>query len=223
MVGLILFFQINIPINNPSFENWIDSTTPEDWIVEHPQALPVLQEEDTVFDGIYSVKIKRASKTTSYTSALLQWVPVDYPGYLYKIEFYIFDNDTNVRGRIYCTWCDADSNSLGNSFASSYSQNSPDWQMLVAEEEAPTDAALIKLTLRIYLEPNSSDSTGVLFYDALNGLEIKENKINMSFIPDKNSKLFRAYDILGRKNKKGKIVFIKTEKGITHKIIRIRK
>ncbi|MEN3043599.1 MAG: hypothetical protein ABDH37_00075 [Candidatus Hydrothermales bacterium] len=214
MWALILITQINLVIKNADFESWQDTTKPSDWSVSHPTALPVYKEKNIIKVGLHSVKIERASKTTNYTEALVQFVPVIGTGLNHKIIFYIYDNDPDVRGRVYCTWCKSDSTSLGNYFYSSYSIDMSSWQELIAEEVSPTDASLIKLSLRIYLQPNSTDSLGYVFYDSGFGLEIEEKKKIEHIKVGKNEDVF--YDIIGRKNKRGKIIF---KKGIENKKI----
>ncbi|MEO0279358.1 MAG: hypothetical protein ABIN21_00600 [candidate division WOR-3 bacterium] len=215
----ILIAQINLTIKNPSFENWIDTTTPEDWSVNHPVALPVYKERNTVNNGNYSIKVERASKVTSFTDALEQFIPVDYQGLNYKIKFFVFDNDPDVRGRIYCTWCAQDSSSLNDYFFSSYSTDSPFWQELIAEEVAPSGAFWIKLTLRIYLQTGSTDSLGFIFYDNGIGLEINEKtKIDFTKSYEKKDKIF--YDILGRRNEKARIIFLKGKEN--KKVLKIK-
>jgi len=220
MIILLITSQIYLNITNPDFESWIDSLHPYGWKVEHPIALPVYKESDTIFSGNYSVKVVRASKTTSNTPALSQWIEVQYPGMEYKFTGYIFDNDPDVYGRITLSWYKAqggDTVYLYRYALSSPSYNQALWQELSVSDIAPDTANLVKLFLRIYLATNSSDSLGHVFYDFLIGLEIKE-KIGIK----KLNPIFEKgiYDISGRKNNKGRILFIKKEE--TRKVIRIK-
>ncbi len=218
---LLLISQIYINIINPDFENWVDSLTPEGWIIGHPVALPVYRESDTIFSGTKSVKVVRASKTTSFTDALSQWILVDYPGMEYKFKGYIFDNDPDVYGRVTISWYKiqgVDTVYLNDYALSSPSYNQDTWQELSLSDIAPDSADLVKFFLRIYLDVNSLDSLGHVFYDMVTGLEIKEKTqiLKASSLNIKKS----IYDISGRKNKKGRILFIKGEK--VGKIIKIK-
>ena len=222
MIILFLAAQIYLNITNPDFENWVDSTTPEGWMVMHPLSLPVYKEPDTNFSGIYSIKVVRASKTTSNTEALSQWITVDYPGMEYKFTGYIFDNDPDVYGRITVSWYQIQG--VDTVYLSAYARSSPSynqntWQELSVSDAAPDTADLVKLSLRIYRDANSSDSLGHTFYDLITGLEIKEKSEITKANPALDIKK-GTYDISGRKNKKGRILFIRKEK--TKKIIRIK-
>ncbi|MEN3045373.1 MAG: hypothetical protein ABDH49_00070 [Candidatus Hydrothermales bacterium] len=219
MWALILVVQISLNIKNADFENWVDTTTPVDWVVSHPAALPVYKEKSLVRTGGHSVKVERASKTTNYTEALVQFVPIADLGLNHKIIFYIYDNDPDVRGRVHCTWCKSDSTSLSDYFFSSYSSDLASWQELLAEEVPPTGARFIKLTLRIYLQTGSTDSLGYVFFDSGFGLKVEEREKTQFLNFEKNNKE-AFFDITGRKNRQGKIVF---KRGVrSQKILKIR-
>ncbi len=219
MIYFILIFQI---LTNNDFEEWDTLLTPVGWEILHPTALPVSRESDTVFSGLYSVKIERASPTTSLKEALQQWVNVNFPGYEYHFKIYIFDNDPDVYGWFSVSWYKVtatDTVYLFDYALSPKSQDADTWQILEAIDIAPDTAGLLKFTLKIYLDTLSViDSIGYVIYDYSFATDIQE-KIN---IRAERKKVFKKgiYDILGRKTKKGRILFIIDEK--REKVIKIK-
>ncbi len=212
---IIFFINQNLLIN-PGFEEWIGDSI-FGWKIAHPYALPILKEEDTVYQGNFSIKIKRQSATTILTDALISdTVPIT-GGTYYYIGAYVWDNDTNVYARVQVSW-------YKNGSYLTYgltppSQDMNGWQILYAQKLSPDTANQAIVKIKIYAV-DTFPRQGFYFCDYAflsTSFRIKErNRIIFSKEDSKKLKDCLIFNIIGQRinierSKKG-AYFIKEKK-----------
>ncbi len=199
----ILFFILNQNLLiNPSFEEWIGDSI-WGWKIAHPFALPVLKEEDTVYHGNFSIKIKRQSATTTLTDALISDTVSITGGTYYYIGAYIFDNDTNIYAKVQVNWY---KNGIYLTYGiTSSSQNINGWQLLYAQKLAPDTANQAIIKIKIY-PVDTLQRTGSYFCDyAFLSIEFKINEGKETIFSKKNIKELKGYKIFNISGQKTQI------------------
>lgn len=205
---LILFFINQNLIINPGFENWIGDSI-VGWKIAHPIALPVLKEEDTVYQGNFSVKIKRQISTTTLKEALVSDTVSITGGIYYYIGAYVWDNDPNVYARVQVNWYK--NGSYLTYGLTPQSQDMNGWQLIWAQRLSPDTANQAIIKINIY-PVDTLPRQGFYFCDYVflsTTFEIKEES---KIILTKNIKewvKYKTFDVTG-----GKISFQKNKDGI---------
>lgn len=138
------FSQTNLLLN-PGFEDWVGGQ-PDYWDVQ--SGITVTQEWDTVHGGDYSAQVDYP-QGQSGSRRLRQAVAVN-AGQDYLGSFWVYDNEEEVRSRIWISWRDADSNHISG-VGSPYSVDQEGWQQLwTGIEAAPDSAVTAWFDLRVY-------------------------------------------------------------------------
>lgn len=164
LLSLILFFSVpavmtgqNLMLNG-DLENWPSATSPEGW----DKAENIFQESVNVLNGASSARHESADGTQDFQ----QVVEGIIPGTNYTISYNFLDNDPAARTRIWSYWLSGD-NTLTNDEEilrpSTYSEDSPDWQLWEAELTAPPTADAFRFEVRVYKQDGIPG--GSVYYD----------------------------------------------------------
>ncbi|MDH4210066.1 MAG: hypothetical protein OEV79_01275 [candidate division WOR-3 bacterium] len=155
-VVLSLAYSQNM-LQNPGFETW-SGGMPEYWIKSDSVAL--FQEDVTVYAGNFSAKDSFFS-TTAGNAELYQGMHAQ-PNTLYRISFWVHDNDPAGRARGGVQWFS------GGVYVSSewpnfYTVDSPSWQLWTSDlAVSPSNADSVRFVIRGY--DVGTPWTGAIFY-----------------------------------------------------------
>jgi phosphatidylserine/phosphatidylglycerophosphate/cardiolipin synthase-like enzyme len=151
-------------LQNPSFESWIDDSTPSAWQVETRSRTGVVRELDTVHSGVSSCRMVRRVAGTGNNSGLAQRVAVT-PDAEYIIHACCWDDSDQVSAGLSVSWRAADSSYISSSGVT-HSLDSSGWQTIEDSVHAPAGAAFGDFLLRTYGAGGASPGNRVLVDDA---------------------------------------------------------
>lgn len=146
---------------NGGFESWDSDTQPTGWNI----AEFIDQESDIVRSGDYSA---RHTAPGSSNRKLQQVIDDIVPGTSYTLQMHFLDNDPSARMRLWSYWLEDGSIITGDPDEdvlrpTTYSTDSPDWQVYTAEVTAPSNADAFRFEVRIYAQDGSGG--GYIYYD----------------------------------------------------------
>lgn len=163
---LFRFSSANLLLN-PTFDSWIDDSTPSDWVVEYRVYAGVFQETGTVHSTPFSAQLIRRQAGTGNNRGLRQRIPV-IPGVSYTLLAWFYDNHDQANGGIVLTWRKADSSFI-SSTSTVYTVDTAGWQLLTNTAVAPNSppdsvAEFADVLLRTY-GFSGSQPGGFIFVD----------------------------------------------------------
>ena len=151
--------QVNL-LQNPGFEDWTGGM-PDNWINE-TGGFTVLKDSLTVHGGIYSAA---CTLTSTSTQQFTQCVGGIKEGGTYTFSFYVYDDDTAGRARVYIRWYNAAGGFISG-YHGSYTTDSTEWQYLSSGEQiAPVSAESAHVEIRMYDILASWDGDAVFYID----------------------------------------------------------
>ena len=168
-------YSINL-LQNPSFETWTSLYQPTFWTVESDTLCKVTKESTAVFHGTYAAKMQRLIAGTGNNKGLLQRLTIPGRGqFIARCRFK--ENTDSVSGGMLITWRRSDESFI-SSWSTSYTVNSPNWQVVQKIDTAPIDAAVADFIIRTY-GTSSSPAGGTVvvdsvFFELVSG-DIEEN------------------------------------------------
>ncbi len=149
-------------VKNSGFESWQTDSIPEFWNIENANYVKVTKSTNA-YSGTYSAKLERI--VTNHNSGIYQKIKVD-PFDTVVVSAWFFDNDPDVRARLWFTWYLWDG-SYTNNF-DGYTVDSSGWQMLSDTIIAPDMADTLSIRIRLYTE--GGDSLGVVYLDGVSAI-----------------------------------------------------
>jgi len=171
-VSFFLFYGFSLAnlLQNPSFDSWIDDSTPGNWVVEYRTYAGVFKEVGTTHTLPFSTKLERRQPGTGNNKGLRQRIPVTQ-GISYTLNAWLYDNNDQANGGIVLSWRNADSVSIGSTSVT-YTSDTAVWQSLTVTGVAPNNppdsiAAFVDVLLRTYGFTGSQPG-GFIFVDDAN-------------------------------------------------------
>lgn len=132
-------------LQNPGFENW-SGGMPEQWIKSDSVAL--FQEDVVVYAGNFSAKDSFFS-TTAGNAELYQGLYAQ-PNTLYRISFWVYDNDPAGRARAGVQWFSGGVY-VSSEWPTQYTVDSPTWQLWTYDlPVSPSNADSVRFVIRGY-------------------------------------------------------------------------
>ena len=160
-------------VKNSGFESWSTDSLPDYWVVENDNYVSATKSTNAYL-GVYSVKLDRI---TPVNSGIYQKIKID-PFDTVAISAWFFDNDPDVRARLWFTWILWDGTTINN--FNDYTVDSSDWQMLSDTIIAPDMADTLSIRIRLYTE--GGDSLGSVYVDGVSanplGMEQPDTPVN---------------------------------------------
>ncbi len=154
-LGYLFFSELSLAnlLQNPSFDFWVDDSTPNNWVVEYRTYAGVFKESGTIHSGPFSARLIRRQAGTGNNRGLRQRIPVT-PDISYTLSAWFYDNHDQVSGGIVLTWRNIDSVAIGSTGVV-YTQDTASWQFLTLTATAPNRppdsvAAFVDVLLRTY-------------------------------------------------------------------------
>ena len=146
-------------VTNPGLEEWTDDTTP----VGFAKAENITKTDVMVHTGTYAAM----HTSDESTKDLQQDVAGIAAGTEYTISYWYYDNDVEVRSRIWAYWLDAEGNYLDDNAdvlrPDTYSENVDEWMQWSASLIAPPTATQFRFEVRVYKEETIFG--GSVYYD----------------------------------------------------------
>ncbi len=176
-------FTANAQVTNGNLEAWTDNNTPEAFSPA-PFTAGVSKEATIKHGGEFSAKHQTPTLPTSGTSVKIQnETAVIVPGVSYTISYWYLDNDPAAKSRPWIYWLNETNATITANEAefrpSTYSTDSPDWQLWTTTVVAPAGAAKLRFEMRSYAD--GSAGGGVIYYDDMSvtsPMKVSQNSIN---------------------------------------------
>jgi hypothetical protein len=155
ILGMLGFSQ-NL-LQNPGFESW-SGGLPDHW--EKSDSVDLFQEDVIVHSGNFSAKDSFYS-TTASRAELFQGQYAQ-PNTLYRMSFWVYDNDPAGRVRGGVQWF-GNGAYIGNQWPNIYTEDSAGWQLWTYDlDVSPSNADSVRFVIRGYDDPPWTE--GAVFY-----------------------------------------------------------
>ncbi len=177
-------FTANAQLTNGSLESWVDNNTPEGFSPA-PSTAGVSKEALIKHGGMFSAKHQTPTlPSSSGTSVKIRnESTVVVPGTLYTVSYWFLDNDTAAKSRPWIYWLNSSNATIPANESefrpSTYSSDSPEWQLWTTTVVAPAAAAKLRFEMRSYADGTAGG--GVIYYDDMSvtsALKVNQNSIN---------------------------------------------
>ncbi len=152
-----LFSQNLLP--NPGFENWTGGM-PDNWLKD--DSILIYQEDVIVHSGNFSVKDSLITQTQDIADFISARFAIN-PNIQYTFSIWVYDNDPAGRLRQAIAW--RVGGSWTNTYSTTYSGNSPDWQQLILTAVSPNGADSAYVFVRAYDSAQAWDGGAVFYLD----------------------------------------------------------
>jgi hypothetical protein len=188
LMSFFLFYGFSSAnlLQNPSFDSWLDDSTPSNWVVEYRTYAGVFKEVGTIHTAPFSVKLERRQTGTGNNKGLRQRIPVT-PGISHTLNAWLYDSNDQANGGIVLSWRNADSVSIGSTTVT-YTSDTSAWQLLTVTGTAPNRppdsvAAFVDVLLRTYSFTGSQPGGFIFVDDAdfdISAIEESKNPATLS-------------------------------------------